>query len=235
MSFPDDIDWNLISTDVPQSDDEAPFENSTTSSSSEEEFEENHFEETTLKDKLKAWAIDFNVSMLALNNLLTLLSNWHDELPRCSATLFKTENLNVQPKIMQNGKFGYLGLRKMLRIPDNSSSLNDIFPLSVNIDGLPIFKSSTSSFWTILCQTRFLVRPVLVGIFYGTGKPEISAVLQDFCQEINDIQNSLSISISDNKSKMIRFICDAPARSFIKCTKGHSGFGSCDKCEVRGI
>jgi hypothetical protein len=29
-------------------------------------------------------------------------------------------------------------------------------------------------------------------------------------------------------------VCDAPARSFIKCTKGHSGYNSCDKCVAEG-
>ena len=30
------------------------------------------------------------------------------------------------------------------------------------------------------------------------------------------------------------FVCDVPAKSFIKNTKGHSGYSSCDKCEIVG-
>ncbi|CAN7998523.1 unnamed protein product, partial [Ixodes pacificus] len=30
------------------------------------------------------------------------------------------------------------------------------------------------------------------------------------------------------------FICDAPAKSFILCIKGHTGYYSCTKCTVRG-
>ncbi|KFM81216.1 hypothetical protein X975_14462, partial [Stegodyphus mimosarum] len=30
-------------------------------------------------------------------------------------------------------------------------------------------------------------------------------------------------------------ICDIPAKSFIKCTVGHNGYHSCDKCEQKGI
>ena len=34
--------------------------------------------------------------------------------------------------------------------------------------------------------------------------------------------------------KLHSFICDAPARAFIKCTKLHSGYSSCDRCDVHG-
>jgi hypothetical protein len=30
------------------------------------------------------------------------------------------------------------------------------------------------------------------------------------------------------------FLCDAPARSFIKNSKGHSGYNACEKCTTRG-
>ena len=29
------------------------------------------------------------------------------------------------------------------------------------------------------------------------------------------------------------FTCNAPARQFLKCVKGHSGFYSCERCEIR--
>jgi hypothetical protein len=31
------------------------------------------------------------------------------------------------------------------------------------------------------------------------------------------------------------FICDAPARAFIKKSKGHSGYSACEKCTTRGV
>lgn len=31
------------------------------------------------------------------------------------------------------------------------------------------------------------------------------------------------------------FICDAPARAFLKYTKGHSGYNSCERCTEHGI
>lgn len=36
------------------------------------------------------------------------------------------------------------------------------------------------------------------------------------------------------KVKLFGLICDAPAKSFILCTKGHTGFYSCTKCTIKG-
>ena len=32
-----------------------------------------------------------------------------------------------------------------------------------------------------------------------------------------------------------QFVCDATARTFIKCTKGHNAYHGCEKCEQNGI
>lgn len=34
--------------------------------------------------------------------------------------------------------------------------------------------------------------------------------------------------------KIYNFICDAPARAFIKCIKIHTGYASCEKCTEYG-
>ena len=30
------------------------------------------------------------------------------------------------------------------------------------------------------------------------------------------------------------FVCDAPARAFLKCVVNHTGYSSCEKCEIKG-
>jgi len=52
-------------------------------------------------------------------------------------------------------------------------------------------------------------------------------------------KNGLRICISGSSSEIYSVcldavICDAPARSFLKCIKGHSGYNSCERCVQEG-
>lgn len=42
------------------------------------------------------------------------------------------------------------------------------------------------------------------------------------------------IAIQPNEPCIMAFIGDAPTRSFLKCTKGHSGYYACERCTIRG-
>ncbi|KAG8224661.1 hypothetical protein J437_LFUL005163 [Ladona fulva] len=83
------------------------------------------------------------------------------------------------------------------------------FKLALNVDGVPLFKSSSHQFWVVLCR---LSKPAAPGI-----------LLKSVIDEINDLVK-FGIEI-ENVVHDILQICDAPARSFIKCTKGHTGSG----------
>ncbi|KAL2102395.1 hypothetical protein ACEWY4_001563 [Coilia grayii] len=74
--------------------------------------------------------------------------------------------------------------------------------------------------------------PFVVGIFCGTGKPSnVFDYLRQFVNELSDLLSSgitfggrvLRVAISS-------FICDAPARAFVKQIKSHNGYSGCDKC-----
>lgn len=52
-------------------------------------------------------------------------------------------------------------------------NLISMYSLNINIDGLPIFRSSSCSFWPIIVQLHELrneIAPLIVGIFSGTSK-----------------------------------------------------------------
>ena len=36
-------------------------------------------------------------------------------------------------------------------------------------------------------------------------------------------------------TEFFSFVCDAPARQFLKAIKGHNGYWSCERCEIQGL
>lgn len=64
-----------------------------------------------------------------------------------------------------------------------------------------------------------LIKPFIVAIWYGQGKPEpVNDFLSPFVNEINEILAN-RIQINDNviEIRTRAFICDTPARSLLKC------------------
>lgn len=103
----------------------------------------------------------------------------------------------------------------------------------INIDGLPLFKSSKTQLWPILAKFHNS-EPFLVSLFCGTGKPEpVEDYLQDFIQELDGLQkNGIVHEGTQFEVKINAFICDSPARAFVKCIKGHNAYQGCERCEA---
>lgn len=76
--------------------------------------------------------------------------------------------------------------------------------------------------------------PFVAGAYVGNGKPKsINSFRKDFIIEINELQR-IGINISDKhfQIKLKCFICDTPARSYLKCIKGHNSKHGCERCLV---
>ncbi|KYN50564.1 hypothetical protein ALC57_06402, partial [Trachymyrmex cornetzi] len=75
-----------------------------------------------------------------------------------------------------------------------------------------------------------------IAVYAGREKPNnLSAYFENFIVEINELLlNGIIIDEKSFKVCIMCFVCDRPARSFIKCIKGHVGFYACERCEVRG-
>lgn len=74
-------------------------------------------------------------------------------------------------------------------------------------------------------------RVFLIGLYHGSSKPkDVNDFLKDFIDEMKLIKlhgiTNQSIIIH---ATITGFICDAPARAFLKCIKCHSGFSSCER------
>ena len=105
--------------------------------------------------------------------------------------------------------------------------------LDFNIDGIRASKSSKRQFWPILCSPEgFSLPPLVIGVYYGMAKPsKVDEFLKLFLQEATMISD-LNKGSRTIKFKIRNFICDAPARSYLKGIKGHNGYFACERCNV---
>lgn len=197
--------------------------------------------EDFLKTSLKYWATSYSVSLVALSALLSILRVFHPTLPKDARTLLGTQTSVPTTKI-EGGEYYHFGIVQGVLSRLKCLSLLAVpstLVLQFNIDGLPLFKSSKLQFWPILgcLKCDYTKSPFLVGVFCGVGKPK--SVFQYLEQFIGDLKNVLSNGIRYlNKQfevKVSSFICDAPARAFIKQTKAHNGYSGCDKCFQEGV
>jgi len=146
-------------------------------------------------------------------------------------------------KKLGSGIFHYFGIAETLNSLCISLNINVTssteFSLAVNIDGLPLSKSSASSFWPILCSVKSIEalknKVFLVALYHGNEKPNSNDFLLDFVNEcVKLTTNGILIKTVTCNFKIVMLICDTPAKSFVLSLKSHSGYFSCTKCNQEG-
>lgn len=66
-------------------------------------------------------------------------------------------------------------------------------------------------------------------------KSKIQDYLSDFLQELQHLKQDGIVHGDKTLQVTVKaFICDAPARSFLKCIKNHNRYFACERCTVRG-
>ena len=193
-----------------------------------------------LRAVLRRWAVDHNITQTALGNLLGILRPYHKELPKDPRTLLSVTRVDGIRAIGGGFYFHFGiadGIKSVLKFDQAFGDCATIL-LQVNVDGLPLFKSSSTQFWPILGRLPQATKPdpFAIGIFSGNSKPsDAHEFLHDFVQEAGNLQQN-GIFHNDRKYQFCisNFVCDAPARAYIKGTKGHSGYSGCDKCTQHG-
>jgi len=197
-------------------------------------------ENVSFTSQLQGWAIKNRITHVALNELLTYIKPRYPELPKDARTLLGTIR-KVYTNDVEPGCYYHFGIshcvEKLAQASQHYFQNLQIIEININIDGLPLSKSSGSQVYPILCTLVNNCSNVgIIGIYHGYEKPaDANKFLQCFVKEA---QNLVSHGITVNgiiyPFKIKAFICDVPAKSFIKYTKGHSGFYSCTKCEAKG-
>lgn len=198
----------------------------------------------SLGEDLNDLIIEHNIPHRTANELLKILrKHGHTELTSDVRVLVHTpRNASVNIKRVDNGFYVHFGiasgLERSIKIYSKFITTNEI-KININIDGLPISKSSTSQFWPIMASIegiRIHTSPFVIGVYHGMCKPSnANNFLTSFVNEFLFLSDN-GIIICDKKYKVSinAILCDAPAKSFITYTKGHTGYFSCPKCIQEG-
>ncbi len=149
----------------------------------------------SFKEKLASWATECNVPQTHVDKLLRILisaapdTNFRD-LPSTCKTLLDTP-ISTPVVEMPPGKYYHFGLEKgiknMLRKLNILNWFGLVIQIIVNVDGLPIAKSSGSQLWPILGKIKNLAqsKPFIFGLYHGKSKPSDSnAYLSAFVEEL---------------------------------------------------
>lgn len=190
-----------------------------------------------LTEELVSWSTTHGCTRAALNDMLDIWRRHGHRVPKDARTLLQTPR-SVASLPICGGQYIYFGLasgilKNLAHIL--STENNDTLELSINIDGVPLFKSRNIQFWPILCSL-YALDPFIVALFCGTSKPNpVDEYLADFILEMQDlVDNGLTVGEIAHRVVIKSFICDAPARAFLKCIKGHNAYYGCERCTERG-
>ena len=197
-------------------------------------------EKSNLKKKLMKWSEEFSIKSNAFSSLLKILKGErHPTLPADCRTLLKTVRKSNLIQNHDGSQMTYFGIVKNLLAHDLKKICNgdkDV-KLKINIDGLPISKSTGDQFWPILCQvvSKYKISPFLVACYWGKTKPKsVDDFLDCFIKEMHSIKsNGFNQDGTSYNVAIHSIVCDA--RVSIKCIKGHGGYYGCERCVQKGL
>lgn len=198
-------------------------------------------DEMKLGHELVEWAQTCKIKISAVDKLLPILKSKHSQLPVTYKSLLnrvKTGSQKCQPLNITSGEYIHFGILEGLLSCINSLGLQNErnIKYQVNVDGLPLFKSSSQQLWPIIGKVVGTKCLFLIGAFNGKSKPaDIDEFLQPFVME--SIMLSTEGFLYQDKhftATVDCFICDCPARAYLKQIKGHTGYLGCERCLTHG-
>lgn len=189
---------------------------------------------------IRKWSIDFNITQAAVKGLLGVFKKHIPEhnMPEDPRTLMKTPT-KVEITTLNDGSlYWHHGIFTCLQNSFDRLDRDLSIQINLNIDGLPLHRSSMESFWPILFNIHEFpsIPPMAIGIFYGEKKPESAEIyFEQFVEEMEDcLQSGVVINGHLLRVGIRCFICDSPARAFIKATMNFNAKSGCQKCKVVG-
>lgn len=190
-----------------------------------------------IKEKIKNWYIKFNPSRKSADYILNILKDENLDVPVSCKSLVKNSE-KIILRTVSPGQYWHYGIENQLKkISHIISEITEVI-IDINIDGLPLFKSSNQTLWPILGKivNKQNIKVFLIGTYLGSKKPNsIENYLHDFILEAKNLsENGLNINNKKILFKIRAFIFDAPAKSFVCGIVGHTSLRGCTKCVQTG-
>lgn len=188
------------------------------------------------REELAEWAVKHTITRSALDELLVILKKIVPSLPKDGRTLKQTPR-DAPLTFIEGGEYVHYGLKESLTDFFFSSAYeSDSVDLNINVDGLPVAKSSLAQAWPILINVNGTNLVYSVGFYCGRSKPkDVNEFLIPFVNELLEvIDENFTYNNKTYKVNCRAIICDAPARALIMGIKGHTGYSCCHKCTQKG-
>lgn len=122
-----------------------------------------------LRENLRKWSLDNNVTGSATSSLLKLLRNHScfSKLPADVLSLLLTRRDFVKRNVPP-GRYAHFGLERGLKTClEKVKPVPEVISLLISVDGIPISHSSKSEYWPILaslyCERKY--KPFCVGVY----------------------------------------------------------------------
>ena len=130
----------------------------------------------------------------------------HTEFPKHQRTLLPcSRKVTVEEKC--GGTYKYFGIKNSL--PSSTIIEGELFKLLVNIDGLPLTKSTKRQFWPILGKVG-AGEVFVICLYHGTSKPDnMDDYLADFLKEVLELYaNGIEVGGTVYPFSIFAFVLD---------------------------
>lgn len=168
------------------------------------------------------WALENNITHSALKGLINIINDYVEKplLPKDPRTLLKTPRDVHITEIGENQSYWHNGLKYCLENLFCNISKSLTISLNLNMDGLPVHKSSRDELWPILFNIFEFpkVKPMVIGVYHGIAKAtNLDTYLMPMVSELRSLmEHGLVINGHKITVKLRCFICDSPARAYVK-------------------
>lgn len=209
---------------------------------SKNNYNTNEMRNETIFEKLQNWSIEFKINHKALQGLLSILRETptFQNLPKDPRTFLMTPKTTIM-RVVKPGLYYHFGILKSLNnIFNKQLSVPLTIKLAINIDGLPLSKSSGSQLYPILGIVKDykplnnIVFPI--GIYHGQEKPCcFNNFLEEFVSEaVSLCDKEITVAGKLTRIEICMLLFDTVAKASVLQIKGHAGYYSCSKCTAEG-